>query len=91
MTRTEALCNVLGWQGGTIHQVAKETGCALEDLLYGQPKSEHLGSSYTSGWFASRTCSLLHRQQNVFPQHHGDIDFWIGAAEGIMDQTRMTA
>ena len=33
MTRLEAFCKAFGWQGGTIHQVAAETGCKAEDLL----------------------------------------------------------
>lgn len=32
-TNTELLMNALGWQGGTVHQVAKETGLKVLDIL----------------------------------------------------------
>ena len=39
MTPEQRMRNLLryfGWQGGTIHQVAKETGISVQDLLYGE-------------------------------------------------------
>ncbi len=34
---TREMCLYLGWQGGTIHQVAQETGLDLITLLDAQP------------------------------------------------------
>ena len=33
MTVTQILAIALGWQGGTIHQVAEELHCKIEDIL----------------------------------------------------------
>jgi hypothetical protein len=33
MTNTEVACLLLGWQGGTIHQVAKATGLTVNQIL----------------------------------------------------------
>lgn len=32
-TNTELLMNALGWQGGTVHQVAQETGLSVLEIL----------------------------------------------------------
>jgi hypothetical protein len=32
-TNTELLMNALGWQGGTVHQVAMATGLRVENIL----------------------------------------------------------
>lgn len=32
-TNTEFLMNALGWQGGTVHQVAQETGLSVMEIL----------------------------------------------------------
>ncbi len=34
MSNTEIACLLLGWQGGTIHQVSEETGLSVEDILH---------------------------------------------------------
>jgi len=86
MNRTEALCQVLGWQGGTIHQVALETGCPVDAILWGSPASTELSSDYTGGWFASRTCSTEHLKSKLLPKYQGNVDFWLGAAEGKIMQ-----
>ena len=83
ITRTEAIMKALGWQGGTIHQVAEETGCAVHDLLYSAPKSEYIGTDFSHGWFAARTCTLEHNQTVNFPKHNGNIEFWLGVARGM--------
>lgn len=33
MTNTELLMKALGWQGGTVHQVARETGITVSQIL----------------------------------------------------------
>lgn len=32
-TNTELLMNALGWQGGTVHQVARQTGLTVLEIL----------------------------------------------------------
>lgn len=86
MNRTQALCKAFGWQGGTIHQLAKETGCDSSSLLYGEATSTSLGSSYCLGWFAGRTCSLEHNLTTNFLKERGNVDFWLGVADGIIKQ-----
>lgn len=86
VTRTEALCRVLGWQGGTIHQIAAETGCTVEGLLYGEAKETHLLSDNTKGWFAVRTCPLEYNRAKIFPKYKGNLEFWLGAACGMQLQ-----
>lgn len=79
-TRTSLLCKALGWQGGTIHQVAEETGCQVHDLLYGtyQPMTDQDRRDYDSGWFAYATCSLEHNRNKSFPKYKGNLCFWYG-------------
>ena len=43
VTRLVALCKALGWQGGTIHQVAAETGCKAERSSHRQARQDGLG------------------------------------------------
>lgn len=81
--RTLNLCRALGWQGGTIHQVETETGCSAYDLLYAEPKCRYTDSDYTLGWFAARTCSLGHNKGVNFPKNKGNVDFWLGVADGF--------
>lgn len=38
MTNTEILCFVLGWQGGTVHQVAATLGVAVDDVIIATPE-----------------------------------------------------
>lgn len=33
LTNTEILCYVLGWQGGTIHQVGAALNCSCDRIL----------------------------------------------------------
>jgi hypothetical protein len=81
--RLNAFCKLFGWQGGTIHQVAERTGCEASSVLDHQVVYQGLLSAYTRGWFAARTNSLAFNAANVFPKEQGNLDFWIGAAEGI--------
>lgn len=79
MTRTEALCRILGWQGGTIHQVAKEIGVSTHDIIYGDSIQN---DDYKAGWHAARNHSPQENHQHYFSKHKGNKDFWIGAADG---------
>lgn len=83
MNRLEALCISLGWQGGTIYQVAAATGCAVDDLLGGQPSNTVIDSDYHRGWFAGRDNTVAYNREFVFPFFVGNLDFWLGLALGI--------
>ena len=83
-TNTELLCAVLGWQGGTVHQVAKETGLTVTQIV--ESDRVAIAFDYTensrAGWFAARTCSLEYNRAKIFPKRQGDLSFWMGAARG---------
>lgn len=79
-SRASNLMRYFGWQGGTIHQVAEETGVDVQTLLYGQPNATDLNSKFSHGACASDTCSLTMRLA-LAKQTHGLADYWIGVGE----------
>jgi len=78
--RLISLLHVFGWTGGTVHQIARETGCSAADLLHGTPPGGY--NSAARGWFAVRTCSPEFNRRVNFPEAQGDLSFWLGAAFG---------
>ena len=87
ITRTQALMIAFGWQGGTIHQIAQETGCDAHDLIYAE--SEEYNIDNRLGWFAYKTCSLEHNQKCHTRQYRGNLQFWIGVAGGVQSAIKM--
>ena len=87
LTRTEALMLAFGWKGGTIHQIAKETGCNAHELIYGV--SIEYDANNKAGWFAYRTNSLEFNQQNITQKNKGNLQFWIGVASGVQSSIKM--
>lgn len=81
ITRTKALMMAFGWQGGTIHQIAEETGCDAHDLIYAS--AEEWNTDHKQGWFAYRTCTLEHNQEHTIPVRQGNLQFWLGVASGV--------
>ena len=81
MNRTTNLLNAFGFQGGTIHQVAELTGCDAFDLLYVEtmPYEFHR----RDGWFAYRTNEREFNKKRITPTRQGNVQFWIGVAEGV--------
>ena len=75
--RARALYYYFGWQGGTIHQLAHETGLAVNTILYG-PLTEVGG-----GFSAIRTCTKDWRVKHLAPLYKGSWDFWSGAIVGF--------
>lgn len=73
--RLTSLLHIFGWTGGTIHQVAQETGCSAYDLLHGT-------APFGDGFSAVRTCSPEFNRRVNFPRAHGDLSFWLSAAFG---------
>lgn len=81
--RTKALLYYFGWQGGTIHQIAKETGLDSQKILYGEHSSCPEESSRLSGGFSAiRTCDKPWRVERLAPKHQGDWPFWRDAILG---------
>jgi hypothetical protein len=70
--RAEALYYYFGWQGGTIHQLARETGISSTDLLHRANGTEPL----SHGFSAIRTCDKTWRVEKLALQHKGDWAYW---------------
>ena len=81
MNRTTNLLNAFGYQGGTIHQVAELTGCDAFGLLYAEAIA--YDEDKAQGWFAYRTNGRDFNRSNTAPARQGDVQFWIGVAEGV--------
>lgn len=71
--RSIALMRALGWQGGTIHQVAKESGCSAHELLHGPLYQSVRFFSGVRNW---RYANELKRK------YQGQLDWWLGVAVG---------
>ena len=76
--RTKYLCNALGWQGGTVHQLADVTGCAVNDLLYGEFTAEY-DHEYCTGHYWD-TNSKEYQEENLIPRNKGNLFYWLGVA-----------
>ena len=81
MNRTLNLLNAFGYQGGTIHQVAELTGCDAFALLYAEAIA--YDEDKALGWFAYRTNGQAFNRSNIAPAMQGNVQFWIGVAEGV--------
>ena len=81
--RTKALYYFFGWQGGTVHQLAKETGLSVDQILHGDKPAVTVGlnSPYAYGFTCVRTCDFDHRRLNA-KKYIGDIDYWSGVIYG---------
>lgn len=83
-TNTELLCLCLGWQGGTVHQVAEATGLTTSQIIDTDRKLEYINDIPTSGgWMAIRTCSPEYRASKLFPVNQGNLAFWMGCAQAM--------
>lgn len=87
VTRTEALMLAFGWKGGTIHQIAEETGCDAHDLIY--KPAEGWNNDNAGGWFAYSTNSLEFNQKVITPKRKGNLQFWIGVAGGVQTALKL--
>jgi len=76
--RAKALYYYFGWQGGTVHQLAKETGLSSSDILYRQHGDERL----CDGFSAIRTCSHDWRVNHLAPKEQGNWPYWRDAILG---------
>ena len=78
--RVEAFRYFMGWRGGTIHQIAEETGISAYNLLnLEMSRSGYgVGDAYTAGWFGVSTCSRDWRVDELLPKAKGDWSYWCG-------------
>jgi hypothetical protein len=74
--RTKNLLDYFGWQGGTIHQLAKETGIDVGTLLHVIPTN--IPFEYTMG-LTARTMGLESRRKLAI-ERRGNMFFWLGVA-----------
>lgn len=92
-TPEQRLANLLhffGWQGGTIHQLAKETGLDGDTLLYGEPAPAG-ENHYSHGRLAAEAMKLASREQ-LLGSVKSDREFWIGVAlADISERARLHA
>ena len=75
-TRSANLFRFLGWQGGTIHQVAETVGVSVQALLYQEPP---YSDRMVSG-IAVANCLPLDSRLEIGRKFKGDREFWIGVA-----------
>ena len=81
--RLRALLYFFGWQGGTIHQVAAETGLdQLQILNAPLDPTPRLGHS-VDGFSAIRTCDREWRRDTLAPKHRGNWQFFASAIRGF--------
>lgn len=83
-TNTERLMRVLGWQGGTIHQVAAATGLKVLTILSLDTTkiTDHYQlEMYNSGY---KWASQGGKESNIPKDKRGYPLFWLGA----MDTTK---
>ncbi len=93
-TRLEALYWAFGWQGGTIHQLEKETGLSvaqlmdLDDCKFYSRECNNIYSEYSKGWFAVRTSTIQDNYDMNFGMaiRKGNGQFWQGVADGIFNE-----
>lgn len=86
ITRTEALMLALGWQGGTVHQVANELGLDAHEIIYAD--ASEYNQDHKGGWFAYRTNSLEFNQR-FKASERGNLQFWLGVAGGVQTTIKL--
>ena len=87
VSRTEALIKAFGWQGGTIHQIAEETGCDAHDLIYNSANESSM--SHKLGWYAYSSNTLKFNQEVITARYRGNLQFWLGVAAGVQTSIKM--
>lgn len=78
--RTAAVMSLIGWQGGTAHQLCEYLGIDVNKFLWDE-KDLSEDSNYTLGLYCS-TNSKGYINSYIVPKYKGDTQYWIGAAVG---------
>jgi len=82
--RTKYAMKALGWQGGTVHDLCREIECDVHDFLYESAIDVGvMGSEFTQGWFAIRTCKPGFFLNTIAPKKKGNLQFWFGVMAGL--------
>ncbi len=76
--RSELLFKYFGWQGGTIHQLAEETGVDTNTLLYGVPASPR-SNFYAQGQLAAACVGPIGKAA-LAKAANGNVEFWLGVS-----------
>jgi len=84
-SETKCFFDLLGWQGGTIHQVGDALGVDGLDLIHGAPdqiarKDNNYTnpSDYILGQYAHDTCSTEFVRNRLLQKYKGNLNFWLG-------------
>lgn len=79
--RAEALYDFFGWQGGTVHQLARETGLTVSQILYDDlPYTNYLYTPFASGFIIGRNGT--DSPHDMIAINKGRFDFWSGVING---------
>lgn len=76
--RVYAALKALGWQGGTIYQIANEFGISADSILYGRVSHPIQGAL---GYLAAEKIKLDSYSvvsSEVIQENKGKISFWVG-------------
>lgn len=95
--RTIAGLKALGWQGGTVHQIAEKFGIDANTMLYGEPE-DTLHAEY--GREAGNDAPV-HQNFDVFSvmaypfsggkaeEHKGVADFWLAYLDALAESMKI--
>jgi hypothetical protein len=88
MNITENLILALGWQGGTVYQVAGEIGLDVSTILeigeYNSALSDFNSACLSQKGFDSVLVQYRkHAITNIYPQYTGCPHFWRGVVRGV--------
>lgn len=93
MTNTGYLMKALGWQGGTVHQVARATGLTVSEILDLDTITAQHANPYKTGYLAVKhglPCVAALGLQKYDPAAYGDqshlfrarlVSYWRGALD----------
>ena len=73
---TLAILLALGYQGGTIHQVAKMTGLTVSTVLELEP--DYTSADAIQGYHDADDVSIIRQYTNPHGKYYGNIDYWRG-------------
>ena len=73
---TLAILLALGYQGGTIHQVAKMTGLTVSTVLELEP--DYTSAAAIQGYHDSDNVLILRKNTNQYSTYHGNAEYWQG-------------
>ena len=73
---TLAILLALGYQGGTIHQVAKMTGLTVSTVLELEP--DYTSAAAIQGYHDAENVLILRKNTNQYSTYHGNAEYWQG-------------